>query len=180
MTQHRYAQYSTKSRQNGVVLITALVLLMTMTLLGTTAMRTTTLDERMAGNFRDRSLAFQAAEAALREGEAAAMAPEPAVIGRIGNSSDPEAYDWTNAQIYSGTLDGVSEAPRYVIEELFAEDDGSGEIGKTREAGAIDSAGSPSAGSTDGQEGTLYRITAMGRGGTTAAVVILQSTVSVD
>jgi len=53
-------------RQTGAALIVSLVLLLIMTVLGVTAMRTTTLQERMAGNLRDNNLAFQDAEAALR------------------------------------------------------------------------------------------------------------------
>lgn len=56
-------------RQTGAVLITALALLIVLTLLGLSGMQNTILEERMAGNYRDRQVAFEAAEAALREGE---------------------------------------------------------------------------------------------------------------
>jgi type IV pilus assembly protein PilX len=49
-----------------VVLIVSLVILVVMTIVGVTAMRGTALEERMAGNLRDGTLAFEAAEAALR------------------------------------------------------------------------------------------------------------------
>jgi len=55
--------------QHGVVLISSLVMLLIMTLLGVTAMNTTTIQEKMAGNYLDRERAFQAAEAALRDAE---------------------------------------------------------------------------------------------------------------
>ncbi len=55
--------------QRGAVLIVSLIFLLLLTLIGTAAMRTTTLQERMAGNTRDINLSFQAAEAALRAGE---------------------------------------------------------------------------------------------------------------
>lgn len=58
-------------RQKGAVLIVALVLLLVLTVLGTATMRDTTMEERMAGNFRDVSVALQAAEAALSRGEGA-------------------------------------------------------------------------------------------------------------
>jgi type IV pilus assembly protein PilX len=57
-------------RQGGAALTIGLILLVLLTLLGVTALRTTGLEERMAGHTRDRLMAFQAAEAALREGEA--------------------------------------------------------------------------------------------------------------
>ena len=56
-------------QQRGAVLIVALVLLLVLTILGTASVRDTTMQERMAGNFRDYSAAFEAAETALRFGE---------------------------------------------------------------------------------------------------------------
>lgn len=60
--------------QRGVSLIVVLILLLIMTLLGLAVLRGTLLEERMAGNLYDRSLSFQAAEAALRAGEVIAAA----------------------------------------------------------------------------------------------------------
>jgi type IV pilus assembly protein PilX len=54
-------------RQRGAVLVISLLFLVILTILGVTAMTTTTFEERMAGNTRDVGLAFQAAEAALRD-----------------------------------------------------------------------------------------------------------------
>lgn len=56
--------------QRGAVLIVALVLLLVLTVLGTASIRDTTMEERMAGNFRDYAAALEAAESALRTGEA--------------------------------------------------------------------------------------------------------------
>lgn len=53
--------------QRGFSLIVGLIFLVAITLLGVIAMKNTLLQERMAGGLRDRSLAFQAAEAALRD-----------------------------------------------------------------------------------------------------------------
>jgi type IV pilus assembly protein PilX len=52
-----------------MVLVTTLIFLVIMTMLGLASVQGNSLQERMAGNSRDRQLAFQAAEAALREGE---------------------------------------------------------------------------------------------------------------
>ena len=57
-------------RQSGAALIVALVMLLVMTIIGVTASRTSTLQERMAGNMRQRALAFEVAETTLRVGEA--------------------------------------------------------------------------------------------------------------
>lgn len=56
-----------RHRQRGVTLVVGLIFLVALTLLGVMAMKNTVLQERMAGGSRDRSLAFQAAEAALRD-----------------------------------------------------------------------------------------------------------------
>jgi type IV pilus assembly protein PilX len=53
-----------------MVLVISLVLLLSLTLLGLAAMQNTSLEERMAGNMRAENIAFQAAEAGLRAGEA--------------------------------------------------------------------------------------------------------------
>lgn len=54
-------------QQRGVTLIVGLIFLVALTLLGVMAMKSAVLQERMAGGSRDHSLAFQAAEAALRD-----------------------------------------------------------------------------------------------------------------
>lgn len=53
-------------RQEGAVLIIALVMLLLITMISIATVRGTTLDERMAGNARDRDKALQAADAAVR------------------------------------------------------------------------------------------------------------------
>ena len=55
--------------QAGVVLVVSLIILLLLTIIGLSAMQTTALEEKMAGNLRDKSLAFQAAESALRAAE---------------------------------------------------------------------------------------------------------------
>jgi type IV pilus assembly protein PilX len=58
------------ARERGASLLVALIFLVIMAMLGVTLANVTTLEERMAGNTRDRDLALQAAEAALRDAEA--------------------------------------------------------------------------------------------------------------
>ena len=58
------------ARQRGAALMVVLILLLIMTLLGLASLRGTLMEERMSAALFDRSLSFQAAEAALREGEA--------------------------------------------------------------------------------------------------------------
>lgn len=65
-------------RQAGVVLVISLIMLLLLTLIGITASNVTGLEEKMAGNTRDENLAFQAAESALRAGEALVRVNPPA------------------------------------------------------------------------------------------------------
>lgn len=55
--------------QRGAVLIVGLIILVVLTMLGIQAMRTNLAQERMASNMRERNLAFQTAESALRLAE---------------------------------------------------------------------------------------------------------------
>lgn len=56
-----------RARQRGVALPVALILLVVVTLVGLAAVNGTILQQKMAANFYDRGLAFQASEAALRQ-----------------------------------------------------------------------------------------------------------------
>lgn len=88
-------------RQSGAVLVIGLIILVVLTLLGVQGMRTNVAQERMAGNMRERNLAFQAAEAALRTGEAqnpAGVSNFLALPSPAASPGDPEAAanpgDW--------------------------------------------------------------------------------------
>ena len=63
---------ASRTRQTGVALMVVLILLVLMTLLALVSLRGTLMQERMSSSQYDRSLAFQSAEAALREAEATA------------------------------------------------------------------------------------------------------------
>ncbi|MFN0160371.1 MAG: PilX N-terminal domain-containing pilus assembly protein [Burkholderiales bacterium] len=54
-------------RQQGAVLVVALLFLLIITMLGVTTMQSTSSEERMAGNVRDWTNALHAAEAAIRD-----------------------------------------------------------------------------------------------------------------
>src|SRR5690606_2392355 len=117
--------------ERGAALVVSLVLLLVVTILGVTSMRTTTLQERMAGNMRDSNLAFQAAEAALREGEEfLQQATLPAFAGSTGllqrqadagQASFWSGYTWDDANSQEAAARaGTASEPRFVIEELPA------------------------------------------------------------
>ncbi len=94
------------NKQNGAVLIVALLMLLLLTIIGISSMRGSTMQERMAGNMRDQSIAFQASETSLRRGELAARQMSISAIQNLTTKPD-----WANAE----KLDGVPLAPKYRI-----------------------------------------------------------------
>jgi len=91
-------------KQRGAILVVALIMLLLLTLIGIGSMQGTTLQERMAGNMRDEGLAFQAAETALRQGEATLTS-----ISTIQNMAVTR-----NETTISG-VEGVVAQPKYWV-----------------------------------------------------------------
>ncbi|MBT8446080.1 MAG: hypothetical protein KJO38_02960 [Gammaproteobacteria bacterium] len=125
--------------QQGAALIVALIMLVVMTMLGLTSMNTTIIEERMAGNVRNKESSFEAAEAALRVGETTATGFDENTVwdgtnGRYlpeddmavmplwqqGNWRDPAPGQTPNVawQDRPGVVAGVAEQPEFVIENL--------------------------------------------------------------
>lgn len=106
-------------RQHGVALITGLIFMVVLTLIAITAARMAGLEERMSGNMRDRSLAVQAAEMALRDAErdirgGAGTTRSPAISGLTnfvsactnglcynGNLGNANGVDWNVTPVWS-------------------------------------------------------------------------------
>lgn len=157
------------SNQRGAALIVALIFLLVLTLLGVGAMRSTNLQERMAGNLRDSNLAFQAAESALRDGEQLLQQATIPVFGgtggllqrqdAAGEAAFWKTYDWAGNSRTAPAVAGVAAAPQYVIEELPPVPQTGGSV----RFGAL-------------PEVSFYRVTARAVGGTTDAVSVLQIT----
>ena len=59
--------FPSRASQSGAVLIVAMIILVILTLLGVTAMNTTSLQERIASNTQEQVHAFQAAETGLNQ-----------------------------------------------------------------------------------------------------------------
>lgn len=160
-------------KQNGLALIVSLIMLLLMTLLAVSSMRTTILEEKMAGNYKDRNTAFQAAEAGIRAGEGYLRTTMvlPTFDGSTAGLYQPatppnmavwQTVDWTdivNEVVAYVGLSEVAEQPNYIIEELqpVAEPGGTLEVGTAL-------------------ENRFYRVTSQAVGGTETAVVMLQST----
>lgn len=66
-----FATLTPRMRQQGVVLVVSLLMLLVLTMIGLAATRGTTIEQRMTVNQNDQEMAFQAAEAGLRNGESA-------------------------------------------------------------------------------------------------------------
>lgn len=167
------------SKQQGAVLAIGLILLLLMTLLGTMSMSRVSTSERLAGTERDMNSAFQAAEAALLEGErwidslstgipetvenceaeACSLAVFSGDTGDgIRGTSSWQDLNWDSLgrtlanNNEDAELDKIIEQPKYVIEYI----------------GAV-------AAAAGGDDFLYYRITSRAKGTTAASEIILQS-----
>lgn len=124
-------------KQRGVVLVVALLILLVITIIGVTGMQTTILQETMAGAVRDKHIAFNAAEAALRDGEK--YLNDTAVLPGFDDTNGRYSSDGTSEDLWKTVnWSGATQAacncfiyddgglvassgitlPRYIIEEL--------------------------------------------------------------
>lgn len=147
--------------QRGVTLIITLVMLVLVTLVIVSTVRTSTMDEKMAGNARDRDKAFQAAEAAVQSCIAALQSstytgtpltpaafnatPNWEVAANWGNANSVAVDLGADTKLSSQLSSRLSSQPRCMYEALVA---GSGN----------------------------YRITGRAVGGSSLTEVILQAT----
>jgi type IV pilus assembly protein PilX len=154
-------------KERGATLLVALIFLIIMAMLGVSIANVTTLEERMASNTRDRDLALQAAEAALRDAESR-ISTDAAFRGAAINSPLTNANDasfWETQFAGSGT--GAC-APNYTPT-------GSNQL-PTSGDGAV--AAQPRyCLESRGTSGTtqIYRVTARGVGGSLESIVVLQA-----
>jgi type IV pilus assembly protein PilX len=113
----------------GAVLFLCLVLLLVLGVIGTSALETSVLEVRLARNHQDVQTAFQAAEAALRQGEAVVAAlDDDAATAVDGGSSwrvamSDHTFSWRDPAVWRGPGTGASGAGRYLIERLAAAED---------------------------------------------------------
>lgn len=161
-----------RKKEQGAVLIIALIMLLILTILGVAVLDSSVLEERMAGNYIERNRAFQAAEAGLRAGERWVAARVEQPIAQVGYAPNRVAQLntvvagtanwWANTNsawwLANGNntgiaLTGVQNSPRYVIEEY---DD------------VCDGAADPSLRTCK----IVYRVTAMGWSGRNATVML--------
>lgn len=177
-----------RARQSGMSLFPALMFLLVLSVLGVAALNSTLLQEKMAGNTKDTNVAFQAAEAGLRDAEADVvknivpttlftssctngLCTPPSTWPTPSSTDISKAIDWGDSaktraygsQTTAPALSDVAAQPVYVIEKLSnlaVQPGGSAGIGLTP----------PNSG------GTAYRLTVLGTGARVETHVILQST----
>lgn len=156
----RTSSRSASQHQKGAVLVIALIMLLVITLASIATIRSTTLDERMAGNSRDRDKALQAAEAAVRVCLKQLTVDIPSTF--TGTILEPvlsgtEHWDvptnWASGSPNSVEVDmtaaaGLASNPRCMVERLGTGDN--------------------------------YRVTGRAVGGSDSSVVIIQATYSAD
>ena len=144
-----------RERQRGVVLLMTLVFLILFALLGLAALQGAGLEARLAGQQREGLRVMAAAEAGLRDCEAAVLGFNSALPGmvalteRAAHEAVWVSVNWDDAaavRVVSGTITGVAAAPRCLMEQIDA---------------------------------THFRVTARAVGDSTVTVVQLQSHVDV-
>lgn len=171
-------QYPRRSRvpraQRGAALLISLIILLVMTVLAVTTSRTTTLQERMAGNMRSKDIAFQASELTLRIGERriedllGQTPPIPSdpsscsgcliIVSGVHDPLDDSTWA-SGGGVHSTTVvEGTSGDPQYFLElqQTIKESPVGGQ-------------------STDERVKMFYRITARAAAGNSAAQSILRS-----
>jgi type IV pilus assembly protein PilX len=168
--------------QRGMVLLVALVMVLLMSLVAAASIRGSGLQEAMSGSMRDRNMAFQGAEAALRVAEDT-VADTSVPVGEYVNENedgyfidlnksttiprplDWDLNDWKTQGLELSGIDNVNSQPFAVTEQL------------SYSGSAIDTGGGidfiSQERNTDYQ---FYRITVRAVGLTENAEVILQST----
>ena len=175
--------YSTHHRQRGAALLVVLLLLLIITLLAVASMRGAIMQERMATNTMTRAMAFQVAEAGLRQAEIMVRDGEISfpstgcAAGRcaLQDPKDPPAWAvarfWVSGNGYQagenvaiGT--GVTVQPRFVIEDFGEVSNVSSGSSESIDLGKVP----PSTGATQG----VYRITSWAAT-PNGAEVVLQS-----
>lgn len=171
MYSRRFGLMSVASRkERGSALLVSLVMLLLITLIAVGSMQGTILQERMTANLRDRDLAFQAAEAAMREAESVILNNIDTVFANanglyaVGNDNTP---DWrtrtldagNGALTYQGEFPNVAAQPQYYIERI----DTLQPAGTETEAGVVV------------PPPPFFRITAIGFGGSPDTSAVLTS-----
>jgi type IV pilus assembly protein PilX len=172
------------SQFSGFAMTTALIFLFALLWLGIASMKNNSMQERMVGNSKDENIAFQAAEAALRDAEldvslnllanlpfSAACLNGLCLPASLQGNTTPvwESISWSDSSVtrsygqYTNAtaLPGVAIQPVYIVERLSSVDASAGEsIGMGIRPTSV---------------GQAYRITVLATGARAETKVMLQS-----
>jgi type IV pilus assembly protein PilX len=184
---------STRARQSGMSLFPALMFLLVLAVIGVSALNSTVMQEKMVSNTKDANVAFQAAEAGLRDAEAdivrnintgtvftsscnAGLCTSPSTWPSPSSADISKLIDWTNtgltrlygSQTANPQLPDVAAQPEYVIERLTPPPGLAGSPGSSVGLGC--GAGCVHSG------GFAYRLTVLATGARPETRVVLQST----
>ena len=166
--------YSGAANQKGAALIISLMMLVVMTILGVSAITTTTMEEKMAGNIRNKHISFQSAESAMRAAEVVVNTlSRDQVFNGSGGFYSATVYGDANFPIWEfdnppinwqtiTTDTGAVQSPEWIIEDF-------GTSYRDEDCALI--VPLPS-----GCELPVYRVTARGWGLNTNGFTLLQST----
>ena len=168
-----------RKTQSGAALVVSMLILLVMTLIGISSLQTTTLEEKMASNTRERQQAFEAAEAAIAGAEAF-VRNSIAVTSNFDTDGSDGLYDnsvqerwkslaWDGTDslaysTYTSTYSGANP-PRYIVEHY----------GTATSGGNQYNLGNYGQGSGGGDV-ELFRITVRGTGADDRSPVFLQTT----
>jgi len=165
-----------RSAQSGAVLAVSLVVLLVITVLTVGTLRSSSLEEKMATATRDRNVAFQSTESAIREGEiyiesVTSLGEFTGTSGLFGQTDTAPGYlddtTWSDSSnhVVADSDFGAYQAPRYFIK---ADTVVSGTEGALNMSGYGDNKGTGDV--------TVFSVTARGTGaGADSAEVILRS-----
>jgi type IV pilus assembly protein PilX len=163
---------STHARQRGMVLITALLLLVVVTILAVSLFHSFGLDEKIAGNMREKSRALQAAETAEESAEAwlasgnatlpvtcAAGPPVSYTVGEVCTTAtalaNPASLPWPTGVSYTPTGISLTGAQSYYATPMYY----------------ITYLGPAPSGT-----GSIYQIDAAGYGGNPSSAAVVETT----
>ena len=153
----------TRATQRGATLIVLLVTLVVITLLALSGVRSTMMDERMAGNARDRDKAFQAAEAAVQACLAKVEASDFTGLTRLTPASSSDTPVW---EVAANWADDAANS----FEVRLAASGTAADSGLARNARCM----------VETLGANNYRVTGRATGASASTLVMLQATYSQD
>ncbi|HUH95414.1 MAG TPA: PilX N-terminal domain-containing pilus assembly protein [Casimicrobiaceae bacterium] len=188
MTRNASRSATLRAAQRGISLFPSMMFLLVLAVLGVAALNSTLLQEKMAGNAKDTNVAFQAAEAGLRDAESdvaqnigpgtvfsascsTGLCTPPSTWPTPTSLDISKAIDWSNADLRRvyGSQTGVAALPDVAAQPLYVIEKLSGlPVGPGGSAGI--GIGAPGSG------GAAYRLTVLATGIRPETRVVLQST----